>query len=163
MSTRPIIDAVVEAGLVPSDTLDELARWGIHVTAERRPELNNPQSIATHLKEALESEAQVRIDETELDLLHKYLNPKHQKQGRLIIKEDKSHTTTNISFCLTDLGEYAIPWTDEDVPEVLANGQTHLKWQDGEVARDVYFTDVREVFFGTRKAFAICTPMEEGA
>jgi hypothetical protein len=158
MSGRPIIDAVVEAGLVPDTALDELARWGVHITAQRKPELDNPQAVALHLMQALESDEQVRVDETDLDLLQRYLNPKHQLQGRLIIKEGKSHTTAPISFCLTSLGEYAIPWTDDETPEVLANGESHLKWDSAEGKKDIYFSGVREVFFGSRKAFVVCTP-----
>jgi len=155
MSGRPIINAVVEAGLVPEEALNELARWGVHVTATRKPELDTPAAVAQHLMEAMESDDQMRVDETDLDLLQRYLDPKHQKQGRLIIKSGAQHTTCALSFCLTSLGEYAIPWTDAETPEVLANGESHLKWGDD---KDIYFSAVREVFFGSRKAFVVCTP-----
>jgi hypothetical protein len=156
--TRPIIDAVVEAGLVPDAALDELARWGVHITAKPDPTIDTPAAVAEHLMSALESDEQVRVDETDLDLLQRYLDPKHQRRGRLIIREGKDHTTMTVSFCLTSLGDYALPWTDEETPGVLANGESHLKWQDGERQRDIYFSSVREVFFGRRKAFVICSP-----
>lgn len=161
--SRPIINAVVEAGLVPSEALDELAQWGIHITADRDLSLSTPEAIAKHLRDAIESEEQVRIDETDLDLLHTYLDTKHQKKGRLILKEGKRHTTSFVTFCLTPMGGYAIPWTDEDFPDILINGQTHLRWQDegDSEAHDVYFSDLREVFFGGRKMFVVCTPAKE--
>lgn len=159
---KPIAVAAVEAGLVPGSALDELARWGVHVTAEPKENiLQSPESVVAHLREALEGEAQVRIDETDLDILHCYLSPDTQKKGRLILKEGKRHSTMPISFCLTKMGDYAIPWTDSDTPEVLANGETHLRWEDEDGVHDVYFLDVREVFFGTKKAFAICTPVKD--
>lgn len=160
---KPVVEAVVEAGLVPDDALDEMARWGIHVTAVPNERiLRSPEAVVTHIREALESEEQVRIDQTDLDLLTRYLDKKHQRQGRLIIKEGKRHQTVNVSFCLTKLGEYAIPWTEPEEPEVLANGETHLKWKDTDGTEyDVRFIDVRELFFGSKKAFAVCIPLLE--
>jgi hypothetical protein len=160
---KPVANAVVEAGLVPEEVLDEMARWGVHITAVPKENiLQSPQAVVEHIRRAYESEEQVRIDETDLDLLSRYLDQKHQKSGRLILKDGKQHKTVNVSFCLTELGEYAIPWTEPETPDILFNGETHLKWQDGEEQRDVYFEDVRELSFGSRKAFAVCTPLVRG-
>lgn len=157
-----IASAVVEAGLVPEGALNELARWGVHITAVPRENiLQSPQAVVEHIRKAYESEEQVRIDETDLDMLTRYLDRKYQKQGRLILKQGKKHSTLTISFCLTELGEYAIPWTEADSPELLSNGETHLRWESEEGPIDVYFEDVRELFFGERKAFAVCTPIKE--
>lgn len=159
---RPVADAVVRAGLVDESILDELARWGIHITAvPDKMILNDPVAVVAHIREAIEGEDQVRIDETDLDILHRYLDKAYQKKGRLILKEGKRHQTLNITFCLTPMGEYAIPWVDEETPDIFANGETHMKWKDGETEHDVYFTDVRELYYGRRKAFVICETMEE--
>jgi len=160
---KPVVDAVVEAGLVPDEALDEMARWGIHITSVPNERiLRSPQAVVEHIRAALESEDQVRVDQTDLDLLTRYLDKKHQRQGRLVLKDGKRHTNVNISFCLTQLGEYAIPWTDEETPDVLVNGETHLKWTDVDGTEyDVRFVDVRELFFGNKKAFAVCIPLLE--
>lgn len=159
---RHVADAVVRAGLVDESVLDEFARWGVHITAvPDKGILSDSAAVVEHIREAIEGEDMVRIDETDLDLLRRYLDRKHQKEGRLILKEGKKHQTLNITFCLTELGEYAIPWVDEDTPDVLTNGQTHLKWNDGEKDRDIYFSDVRELCYGSRKAFIVCEPNEE--
>ncbi len=159
---KPVVSAVVEAGLVDESILNEMARWGIHVTAKPDEEiLLDKAAVVERIREAIESSDQVRIDETELDLLSRYLDKAHQKSGRLIIKEGKRHQTMKVTFCLTHLGEYAVPWTEEDTPDILMNGESHLKWVEGEKQHDIYFTDVREVFFGTRKAFVVCTPSKE--
>jgi hypothetical protein len=160
---KPVVEAVVEAGLVPEEALDELARWGVHIKAVPNERiLHSPEAVVNHLREALESEEQVRIDQTDLDLLTRYLDKNNQKRGRLILKEGKQHTTVNVSFCLTQLEEYAIPWTDPDEPDILVNGESHLKWTDDDGTEyDVRFIDVRELFFGSKKAFAVCIPLLE--
>lgn len=160
---KQVVDAVVEAGLIDSSILDEMARWGIHVTSAPNAQIaNDPKAVVEHIRQAIESNDQVRMDETELDLLTRYLDRKHKKTGRLTVKEGKKHHTHSVDFCVTHTGEYAIPWTEEDeTPHVLANGETHLKWEADGVQHDVYFTEVREVFFGKKKAFAVCTALKE--
>lgn len=157
MST--VAKAVVEAGLVDDVVLAEMHRWGLPVPrGEQLPTVSySTQAVIEHIREAIESEDNVRMDETDLDLLQLYLDKSNQKQGRLIVKEGKSHQTVDIVFCLTRMGEYAIPWTDNADPEILANGETHLKWAvDEEEVRDVYFSRIRPVYFGSRKAFIVC-------
>lgn len=160
---RPIANAVVQAGLIDDSVLDEMARWGIHITAvPDQGILSNAQSVVDHIREAIEGEDQVRIDETDLDILRRYLDRKQQKTGRLILRdEDKHQTTMKVNFCLTEMGEYAIPWTDGEVPTLLINGESHLKWNDGEKERDIYFFSLRELYYGSRKAFVVCAPSHE--
>lgn len=151
--------AVVEAGLVDEETLREMRRWGLPVPeVSPSADLQDQEAVLAHVREAIESPTHVRVEETELDLMNRYLDQRYQKQGRLILKEGKRHQTISVAFCLTLLGEYAIPWTDADSPDVLANGETHLKWEDEATGtkHDVYFSHVREVSFGDRKAFAVC-------
>jgi hypothetical protein len=155
---KSVAKAVVEAGLVDDSVLGEMRRWGVPLPDAEAQEsvLRNKDTVLLHIREAIESEDQVRMDETELDLLSRYLDKKNQLHGRLILKEGKKHQTTNVSFCLTTLGEYAIPWTDDDEPEILVNGETHLKWEDEEGKHDVHFSSYRSVYFGNRKAFVVC-------
>ena len=159
---REIAEAVVRAGLVSEDSLNEMARWGIHITAIPNAQiLNDHAAVVEHIREAIEGESQIRIDETDLDLLSRYLNPKYQKEGRLILKEGDNHTTLKISFCMTLMGDYAIPWTDEDTPDVIYNGESHLKYKDEIGEHDVYFCDAHELYLGKHKAFAVCVPVRE--
>ena len=158
---RPIADAVVRAGLVDDNVLQQMARWGIQITAVPDEKiLRDPQSVIEHIRNAIESKAHVSVDETDLDLLRRFLSKEHQKQGRLIVKEGRSHSTQNIVFCMTQMGECAIPWTDDEEPYVMVNGETHLKWADDEGDHDVTFLDMRTVSFGNKRMFVVCT-MEE--
>ena len=155
---KSVAKAVVEAGLVDEEILGEMARWGVPVPAAevRQDVLRSKETVLEHIREAIEGEDQVRIDETELDLLSRYLDKEHQKTGRLILKEGKKHKTVSVTFCLTTLGECAIPWTDDEDPEILVNGETHLKWTDDDGDHDVSFSAYRNVHFGNRRAFAVC-------
>ena len=156
---RPVAEAVVEAGLIDESVLKEMKRWGMTVEAEPDEKLlGDMEATLQHIREAIESQEQVRIDETDLDLLCRFLDKEHKQSGRLIVKEGKRHQTMKVEFCRTHAGEYAIPWSDEETPYVLANGETHLKWEAEGVQHDIYFMEVREVFFGKKKAFAVCTP-----
>jgi hypothetical protein len=156
---KVIAKAVVEAGLVPSESLDELARWGVHINVEPQEGFHDAEDVVSHIREAYEGSGQVSLDETDLDMLRRYLDKDHQKCGRLVLREGVKHRSLAVRFCLTCLGEYAIPWVDEESPSILVNGHTHLRWDDGGVQRDVKFSDYRELFYGAKKAFVVCTPM----
>jgi len=154
---KTIAKAVVEAGLVAADSLDEMARWGVHINVEPQDGFTAAEDVVVHLRDAYEGSEHVSLEETDLDMLRRYLDKKHQKAGRLILREGKRHRTVQVNFCLTRLGEYAIPWTDAESPDLLSNGETHLRWEEGGEVHDVYFFDYRELYFGARKAFVVCS------
>lgn len=151
--------AIIEAGLLDSNTINEIRKWGLPVPAASVLEdiAQDKDEVLAHIREALEGPDQVRMEETDLDLLTRYLSLKHQKRGRLILKEGSEHRTLVTTFCLTPLGEYAFPWTAADSPEILVNGESHLKWvaEDG-TKHDVYFSTLREMHLGAVKMFVVC-------
>lgn len=163
---KSVAKAVIETGIIDEDSLKEMLRWGAPIQDPGTGEMpgvdptlsGDRERIVAHIREALESEDQVRVDETDLDLLRLYLDEKHQKTGRLILKEGGKHSTKSVSFCITPMGEYAVPWTDNTVePYVLYNGESHLKWEDADgTQHDVYFEEARDVFFGEHRAFVVC-------
>jgi len=156
---RPVAKAVIRAGLVPPDVLAQMQKWGVDV--EPVPEdqiLDSPDKIVAHIQEALESKAQVEITETDLDILHRYLDSAKQKQGRLHLRDGEDKTVAKVSFCVTQMGDFAIPWLDEANPDMFINGESFLRYKEGDESRDVYFIDMRELHFGDRKAFVVCTP-----
>ena len=163
---KSVAKAVIETGIIDEDTLREMHRWGVPIQDPGTGDMpavdetiaGDRQRIVEHIREALESEEQVRVDETDLDLLRTYLDENHQKTGRLILKEEGKHSSKKISFCITPMGEYAIPWTDPTTePSIIYNGSSHLRWEDKEGTKhDVYFTEARDVFFGEHRAFIVC-------
>ena len=153
---KKVARAVVEAGLVEEPVLVQLQRWGIPIEAAPEKTLQTKEQVLEHIRESIEGEDMVRIDETALDLLHSFLDPQHKKPGRLILKDGKKHITLNIVFSMTRLGEVAIPWTADEDPALLLGDGTHLKYKDGEQDKDVAFHDYRNVYFGEKRAFVVC-------
>lgn len=161
---RPVAKAVIRAGLVPPDVLAQMKKWGVLDAEEVKVDqiLDTPEQIVAHIQEALESKAQVEICESDLDILQRYLSKEHQQEGRLHLRDGERRELVKVNFCLTKMGEYAIPWLDEENPQLLANGESFLRHREEgeEKSKDVYFVDIRELYFGDRKAFIVCVPME---
>lgn len=157
---KPIAVAVVRAGLVDSDVLAEFKRWKLPVQlVEEDQVLSNPRQIVDLIQNALEGEEQVRINETDLDLLVRYLDPRHRKEGTLIIKTEEGKSSFKVTFCVTTMGEYAIPWVSESISDLILREGSYLRFKNLEGENEkVTFMDVREVFFGDHKSFMVCVP-----
>jgi len=148
--------AVIKSGLIPESVIQELNRWGLPIEMVEEGEiLNTPEAIVNRIQEALEGEDLVRIRDTDLDILRCYLS--EQKQGILRVAGDNETANVEVSFCVTPMGEYVIPWRSESIREFMTDPRTYLK-TDG---KKIGFSDVRELFFGEHKAFMVCTPIKE--
>lgn len=151
--------AILEAGLVGEDVLAEMKRWGVQfdwngVTVDDLPK------VLEKIRDALESEDTVELRGTDLDILGLYLVSK--VPGRLILPDSKTGRTHSLAveYCVTTLGEYVIPWTSEDIRDLLLDPKTYLRLakQPGQdKPTKITFSDTRELFFGNRKAFVVCT------
>lgn len=159
---KPIAFAVARAGLITPEVQEEFRRWGLPVALVSVPEegvLTDARQVVDLIQNALEDADQVKISETDLDLLTRYLDPSHRREGTLVVKDGQQKSTSKVLFSITPLWEYAIPWMSESIADFMTNGQTYLRFKldSGESSR-VTFSDVREVFFGEQKAFMVCTP-----
>jgi hypothetical protein len=157
---RPLSVAVVRAGLISEDVLGEFKRWGLPV--EIVPEekmLSSPEAVANVVMDALESEDQVRVRDTDFEVLRTYLDAKHQIQAKLHLDNGEGEkSTAKIVVCRTVMGDFAIPWRGDNIAELITNGLTHLTYEvDGEKHK-VVFTSVEEMYLGEHKAFMICKP-----
>jgi len=155
---KPVAIAVVRSGLVNNDVMTELRRWGFPVELVQEDKiLKNPRQIVDLIQNALESADQVKISETDLDVLSRYIDPRYRREGTLVAKDGDQKAVSKVTFCVTTLGEYAIPWVSESIFELMTNGETYLRFKniEGENER-IKFIDVREVFFGEQKAFMVC-------
>jgi adenine specific DNA methylase Mod len=96
-------------------------------------------------------------------VLKQYLDT--QMQGVLHVEIFVAETdTTNfadipVSFGITPSIEYIIPYRSESITEEMTNGLTHLR-SAREGGPKIYFSSVRELFFGDTKAFLLCTPAD---
>ncbi len=159
---RPIAHAVIRTGLIPEDTMIEIRKWGLPIEFVQSSQvLENAQSVAAVIQDALESADQVAMRDTDLDILNRFLDPKQQMKGTLVLKDGDQKGSVDVLFCLTGLKEYAIPWTSDSIFEMMLNGETYLRYTDKDGSKvKVFFVGGRELFFGDRKAFMVCEPKE---
>jgi hypothetical protein len=158
---KPVTLAVVRSGILSPDFLQEVSRWGLpieFVQVEEKDILKNAEDVIAHIREALESDDQIRVRDTDLDILQQYLSG--QRQGRLFVKAELESGEFPTSYCVTKMGEYAIAWRSESIFEVMTDPDTYLKITEDGRTKKIGFSDVRELFFGEHKAFMVCTPQE---
>lgn len=157
--------AVLKAGIVPEETMRELTRWGMEVPEDLTLEKDR-RSAVEGIREAIESYETVELRTTQLDAIRHY--EKHNKPGRLyyairkIVNGQwvKSTTFANVSYALTLDGQYLIPWTSEDISDLMLDENTYLKPANGE---RVYFSNIAPLHYGERCSFMSCTPAESSA
>lgn len=149
-----ISEAVVVTGLVGEEQLREYARWGMRNEFPKET-VESVDDVEQTLREALESEEQVEVRETDMDVLRQYLRT--QKKGKLhLVASRESKADVDIIFGQNARGEYLIPWRAERIEEMITNGLSYLL----DDRKRIHFASVREVFFGERKAFMVCVPVD---
>ena len=148
---------ILRTGLLKASQLAEFYRWGLlpDPGREATPAPTSLAELNQQLEQALEEEHLAIIRETDLDILQRYLDT--QRVGRLHITAGEEKTAFDVTHGRTLLGEYVLPWRGENIEELLTNGHTYL--EDKE--KKVFFSSVREVFFGETKCFLVCTPSVE--
>lgn len=154
-----ISEAVSRAGIIDEDMVKELRKWGLPVRDLPKDMMDDPKSAIVAIEEALESKDAVEVRETDLHILKQYLTT--QRRGKLHLKSEQGETADfDITFGVARgvVGnEYIIPWKAENIVDMLTNGESYLL----DSRRKVYFSAVRELFFGDVKAFIVCTPTKE--
>jgi len=148
--------AVLKAGIVPGTSVDELARWGMEVPESLPPEKDRRIALS-NIRESVEALETVTIRITDLDALKEY--QQNAQEGRLYYSSAKKTAFVDVTFYRTTIGNYVIPWTSEDIYDLMLDENTYLKPMGGE---RVYFSDVSELYYGEQKAFIVCRPAVEG-
>jgi hypothetical protein len=149
---------VLRAGIVPPAQVKELSRWaGGEVPTEVKVETDRRQALVD-IREVIEGQETVEIRQTDLDAIKFY--EANQLPARLYYSvpagEGKRKTTfANVHYAKNAIGNYMIPWTDEDIYDLMLDEGTYLK-PDGEAR--VYFSNISELYYGTKKMFMICMP-----
>lgn len=164
---RPLGLAAIQAGLIDEDTIAQFKRWGMIPRDLDTSVREEPSLAVERIQFALEAEEQVRLQNTDLDILKFWLNKTNQMRGQLVVIDPDVDTkaTKTVVFARRQLGarvQYIIPWISESIYDILTNGRTYLRYTDGKNVK-VYFTDVEEMYFGNMKAFMVCTgTIEDG-
>lgn len=154
---KPVTRAVMEAGLIEESTIEQLRRWGLLNTEAERKNIEDPQQIVNNLREAMEGEEAVAMRATDLDLIRQYLS--NSKKGRLHVPadDDGRMASLTVEYCVTKMGSYIIPWTSENIKDLLLHEKTYLKTAEGLKVRFAY---INELYYDDKKAFVVCAPLE---
>lgn len=147
--------AVALSGALDEAMLRELAKWRLPVNVPEGEPYSSPDEAAESIQRALESEEQVELRATDLDVMKQYMTT--QSKGKIHIVTRQEVGTFDISFGKTKLGQYIIPWRSDPLIESLTNGESYIL----DNRKKVYLSDVRELYFGEQRAFIICTPARE--
>lgn len=155
---KPLIIAVLQAGLVASGTLSQFQRWGLVPRAFELEVLDDVVLILESIRYAQEVHAQTSIQSTELDILRFYLTQENQRRGRLTVVDGETGAQADkeISYAIRTQFkkvQYIIPWTSDSITDILTNGCSYLA---EDTSTRVYFSDIEEVYLGDSKVFLIC-------
>lgn len=155
--------AVLKAGLITPNMLREMKRFSPFI--DRDAEVEEPKELEAAAKiiaDALESQEYTIVRETDLDVLRQYIES--HVDGTLHVEDvaEEEPMEFEVSYCVAKTGEYIIAWTADSIADLLTNGATYLRTAVGSngFIRDVHFKDVRELWYGEKKAFVVCVPRE---
>lgn len=158
---RPIATAVVRSGLVDETALAEMQRWGLPIDLiEEKEVIDTHEGVVQVIQDALESLEQVRMQDTDLDIVKRFISNDHRREGQLHLRENDQKGRAKTFFCRTHMGDFVFPWRAESIFDMMTNGETFFSWTDDEGQKQkTYFSSARELFVGEHKAFMVCTPV----
>lgn len=159
MTERPATQAMIDSGLIDSANIAQLKKWGL-LSGEGEPieVLSSPNAIVDRIRAVLESAVEMR--DTDLDVIKLYIQKR--EKGKLHLPPETGTKTVPISieYCKTKMGEYVIPWTSEDISDLLLDPRTYLKTAD---KKHIRFVDIRELYYDDVKSFIVCAPRSKVA
>lgn len=145
--------AILKAGIVPGDAVQEFNRWGSELP-EVNPETDHHRAL-DGIREAVEGPETVEIRQTDLDVLRWYDD--HRTRGRLYFADGNNTTFVEVEYARDRMGKYMLPWRDEDISSLIIEHTTYLKPTG---SGRVYFSDSEELHLGANKVFILAIPAE---
>lgn len=164
ISNKPVTAAVLRTGLLSDSVLEEVKRWGFRLKIKDEDDVEDDEILETAeeviecLRDAIESDDNVKLRDTDLDVISHYLT--NQEHGHLVMYDPSIGRTrrTAVTYAVLPNKSYAIPWKDESIRDALVDDRSYLRTASG---KHVKFDDVEELFFGGIKAFVSARPMKE--
>lgn len=148
-------EAMLKTGIIPGMAVSELARWGVELP-QQVPVETDPEEALEGIREAIESPETVAMRTTDMDALRFY--KENEKMGRLYYASANGTTFVDVSYAKNQFNQYLIPWNDEDIYALMLDPDTYLKPKGEE---RIYFSDVHELYYGEKKAFMVCIPLDK--
>lgn len=162
ISNKPVTAAILRTGLLSDSVLEEMKRWGFHLKVEDLDDdddvLDTAEEVIECLRDAIESDDNVKLRDTDLDVLSHYL--RNQQQGSLVVFDPSINRRRRVAvtYAVLPNDHYVIPWKDESIREALLDERSYLRTTS---AKHVRFEDIEELFFGGVKAFISARPSKE--
>lgn len=153
-----LTDIIIKSGIIPPNVLSEVKRWGlpagddVQPPGELEPEMT-VQQLCDKIDEAIQSEGYVLTRETDLEAVKQYIETMTQSVLHLVMEDGKASNFT-VHAGRNTAGEIIIPWRSDNITDLLTNGESYLKINKEKV----FFSNARELFYGSNKAFIVCTP-----
>lgn len=155
--TSPLAAAIARSGILDEESLSEFRRWGLPIDElPIGPKPTSVQELVLSIEEALQSEGLVIEKVTDLEAVQQYINT--QAIGILHIQIGTESADFDVPYGRNHLGEYLFPWKGDTVAEEMTNGTTYLVPSGTE--DKIFFSNLRELYFGDNKAFMACTPYQ---
>lgn len=158
MTNPELVTTTLQAKIVPETALQEFRRWTLALPEDQEQVFRTHEEITAALTEAYESSEQVKVRETELDVLQAWRDFKNRRKGTLVLIHGEEKGSSEVTFIQTREGRIIFPWASDSIVELLTNGDSYLRFSQGGNPRRVYFESASDLFFDDRKLFVSCVP-----
>jgi hypothetical protein len=151
-----LVEIVQKIGILSPTVLAEMKGWGLpldEVVVEELAPSPTPESISRAIADAIESEGYVLTRETDLEAIPQYLQSMQSAMLHVVIADGET-AEFEVQVGQDKAGDWILPWRSDSITDLLTNGETYLRVK----GQRVYFNQARELFYGDRKAFILCTP-----
>jgi hypothetical protein len=154
--------ALAQAGLLPPEAVKQFKRWNPDAVGDIEPsdipdEPKPIDEIVPQICGVMTAKEQVDIRETNLEVDQIFKQTKVTAVLHLVDDNQSGNIDVEVGRLLT--GEFLLPWSSEGIEDIMTNGRTCLQIGQAPSVREVYFSDVRDLYFGDSKAFMVCTPV----
>lgn len=152
-----LTNVILRSGIIPPESIREFQKWGMMVPDEIPAPPTTPEELITQIDQALQDEDLVVIRQTDLSAASLYLTSAKPAVLHLVNDVLGTQGDVVVHVARNEMKEYMLPWQSTSIEDLLINGKTYLVVDD----KKVYFSSVRELFFGTTKAFLVCQVSRE--
>lgn len=151
---------ILRAGIVPEEFIKEFQRWRLPLPEGEDPTNPllsegkfTPTGLVTAIEQAIQDEGYILTRETDLDVLNMFLTTMRPAVLHLFTDSLSDVELRTMVGRHQTLDAYIIPWQTDSINEWLTNGETYL--EDG--VEKVFFSQATDLFYGSTKAFVLCT------
>jgi len=156
---KTLTEIMIGSGILEESVLQEMLRWGAPLPPREESEeteaglqVYKPELFCQAIEKAIQEEGYLLTRETDLDLIPQYIAS--IRNGDIHLKYEDQEGSYPTFYGMTPSGEYIIAWSKpEDITDVLTNGESFLESEGDKI----YFSSLREHYYGKNKAFIVCT------